>query len=614
MIISIIIGLIGIIFPSYYKTTTYISQDGPLWNSSLDPLLFTHISDIHVSNFKAINEYRTLFRTVKKLGANFHLFTGDLVDNYEKQTFPKVGKQMLKDYKNYKELIENELYNETILDVAGNHDMFGVLSPFDYDCGYLNISKIFTRNNTKTLEDFWFKTVNIEGMNFILLNPYKFPMARPPYVYYSHTSKEFLDLLEKEINKVGPCSILTHYPVDFFWSKGNSNGHDFDELMKNENIQYIFTGHTHPGEFRILHHEYGGLEFIGSSIKKTNDFGFASIDNGRLVYNRVDYNENNFRKYFMTYPVPIEQLSKTHNFNEKNTEIRIISYKNEIEDNLYITGDFNGKLVYQRELKNGAKLYSMPLNIKKDGEYEIKFNAPDYEIIRKFYVGKTITIKGEKKNFFNYFLIPFIISFAFILLFLLIITFPLKIIDYSFIDDWIFGKIEGKWFYYIICIFLCPFILNYRICSNAHVYFRIILFFFVIYPLVFPFHFIESIKGNIGYSFLCFYFFNNTVLYDEWAIFFIAFYLWLIISPITITISGIKFKQTCFYKLHFILLYLFFIAVCFITYRLVGESVNFLLLFFHPCFVVIPVILNILMYIILCRYNKSLEQNAIGNI
>ena len=117
----------------------------------MDPLLFTHISDIHISNFKAINEYRTLFRTVKKLGANFHLFTGDLVDNYEKQTFPKVGKQMLKDYKNYKELIENELYNETILDVAGNHDMFGVLSPFDYDCGYLNISKIFTRNTINSI-------------------------------------------------------------------------------------------------------------------------------------------------------------------------------------------------------------------------------------------------------------------------------------------------------------------------------------------------------------------------------------------------------------------------------------------------------------------------------
>ena len=42
--------------------------------------------------------------------------------------------------------------------------------------------------------------------------------------------------------------------------------------MKHENVQYIFSGHTHPLEFEIKHHENGGLEFIGTAIKKTNDF------------------------------------------------------------------------------------------------------------------------------------------------------------------------------------------------------------------------------------------------------------------------------------------------------------------------------------------------------
>ena len=201
-----------------------------------------------------------------------------------------------------------------------------------------------------------------------------------------------------------------------------------------------------------------------------------------------------------------------------------------------------------------------------------------------------------------------------ILLSLLVISFPIRIIDYSFIDDWLFGKIPGKCNYYIICIFLSPLILNYRICSSIPLYFRIILFFFMIYPLVLPFHFIESIKGNIGYSFLCFYFINNKILYEVWSIFFIAFYFWLIISPISITVSGFKFKQSCFYIFHFILLYLFFITICFVNFRFAGETVKFLLLFFHPCFVVIPIILNILIYIILCKYNKTQQQNEIGNI
>ena len=55
MIITIIIGLIGVIFPLYNKTTEYTSYEGPSWNSSSDPLIFTHISDIHVSSLKQVS-------------------------------------------------------------------------------------------------------------------------------------------------------------------------------------------------------------------------------------------------------------------------------------------------------------------------------------------------------------------------------------------------------------------------------------------------------------------------------------------------------------------------------------------------------------------------------
>ena len=110
-----------------------------------------------------------------------------------------------------------------------------------------------------------------------------------------------------------------------------------------------------------------------------------------------------------------------------------------------LNGDFNGKLEYQRELKNGAKLYSMPLNIGSDGKYEIKFVAPGYEIKREFYVGKKVKISGERFDLIKCFVLPFIISTAVILFFLLIITFPIRIINFSFVDDWILGTLEGKW-------------------------------------------------------------------------------------------------------------------------------------------------------------------------
>ena len=611
IIITAIVAPIGVIFPSYHKTTFYDSYEGPSWNSDSDPLIFTHISDIHLTSLKDIDKYKTVFRAAKKLGANFHLLTGDLADNYLKRHFPRVGKQNKKDWKCYKELLDTELYNETILDIVGNHDMFGVISPFNKDFGFLDASKIFTRNNTKVLRDFWIKTVNVEGMNFILLNPYKFPFVHPPYGFFVHPSKKFLNLLEQEINNVGPCSILTHYTADCFWKKKNKKGHSFQEIMKNKNVQYIFSGHTHPCKFRIKHHENGGLEFIGTAIKETNDFGIVTIDNGRLVYNRVKINDNDSNNYYMTHPVPMEQLTKTHNFNEKNTEIRVISYKNEIEDNLYITGDFNGKLKYQRQLKNGAKLYSMPLNVKFEGEYKIKFKSSGYEIGRKFFVGKNVKIKGERVDLINSFVLPFIISVAVILFFLLIITFPIRIINFSFIDEWILLKIGGKWYYWIICIFLCPFILNYRICSNAPIYFRVILFFSLCYPLALPLHFFEPIKGHVGFTFFCFFLIKKKVFYDEWSIFFNAFYFWLIISPISTVISGLKFKRSCFYVFHFIFLYLFFAGICVINFRFAGESVKLWLLFFHPCFIIIPIILNAFMIMIIKNFNNFYRLNEV---
>ena len=76
-------------------------------------------------------------------------------------------------------------------------------------------------------------------------------------------------------------------------------------------------------------------------------------------------------------------------------------------------------------MKNGAKLYSMPLNITKEGKYEISFKAPDYEVNSIFYFGKKIKIKGERKDLINSFVTPFIISVIVILVFLLMITFLL---------------------------------------------------------------------------------------------------------------------------------------------------------------------------------------------
>ena len=605
LILIIIIVHIGIIFPSHHKAVTYYSKSSNIsWNSTADPLIFTHLSDIHITFFNNLKKYEDLFKAAKNLNASFHLLTGDLVDNYKKRHFPKVGKQNKKDWKIYKYLLDTYLYNETIIDNSGNHDMFGVISPLRKKYGFLDVSKSFNRNNTEFINKFLVKSLTIEGINFILINPYTFPTVHPPYGFYPQTTKKLLDLLEKEINKFDSCYILTHFPVDFFWWEKSSKGHTFGKIMKNKKVHYIFSGHTHPKMYQIKHHEYGGLEFIGTSTKTSNTFGIVTIDNGRLVYNKVKYGPKKETKYYMTHPIPIDQIASPQIFNEKNTEIRIISYDEDINNNLTVSGDFKGKMEYKRTLKNGAKLYSMPLNVTKDGKYKIIVSGQNCFIGRKFYIGEKYKTGNEKKAMSKAFFRLLYVSAILISFFLFIIVLPIKIVNLKFIDDWICGLNNEKC-YWIQSICLSPIILNYRINVNTPLYFRIILFFFFIYSLILPIHFFEPIEGYVGFSFMCYIYIKNQIIFEQWSIYFNIFYYWGVISPCAIVVSGFRFKDSWVYIFNFVFLYFAFFCICLINVRWAGESVKTYLLFFHPCYVVIPIILNILIYIALYRYSKS---------
>ena len=612
LIILGIISVFGLIFPTYHKSVTYQSKSNyRAWNSSSDPLIFTHITDIHLTNFKEKDKFESLFKAAKLLNASFYLLSGDLVDNYRKKNFPKIGKQNEKDWKLYKDLLDSKLSNETVLDVAGNHDMFGVISPLNNKFGFLDCSFSFNRNNTKKMRDFWIKTVSIKGMKFILFNPFIFPIVHPPYGFYPHTKKKILDLLEKKIDEIGPCNILTHFPIDFFWGQESSNGKTVGKMMRSNKIQYIFSGHTHPSDFNVIHHEHGGLEFIGTSARVTNTFGLVTIDNGRLVYNNVEFKKNAFTKCFMSHPIPLNQIGEPQIFNEKNTEIRVISYDEDIHNDFLVTGDFHGILIYQRNLENGAKLYSMPLNISENGKYEIKVLGPNCEIKRKFYIGETYNNKKEIKVIYKACFYLILSSSGAFSIILFIIVLPIKLIDFSFVDDWICGLNEEKC-YWIQVIFLSPLILNYRININVHIIFRFILLFLLFYTIILPFHFFEPIEGHIGYSFLCYIYINDNVLFEEWAIFFNLFYYWGVISPSAIVLSSFRFHHSCVFYFNLIFLYITFIGICIVNFRWAGESVKTGLLFIHPCFIIIPIILNILIYISLFKY-KELNQNNHNN-
>ena len=104
---------------------------------------------------------------------------------------------------------------------------------------------------------------------------------------------------------------------------------------------------------KIVHHgSKGGLEFCtaASFIKRA---GLITYDNGNLFYHEVDIPYYGSKPlFFMTYPIPKEQISSRHIFNLKSFDIRVISYYPDKNINLKIEGDIKGNLKYDYTLKN----------------------------------------------------------------------------------------------------------------------------------------------------------------------------------------------------------------------------------------------------------------------
>ena len=96
--------------------------------------------------------------------------------------------------------------------------------------------------------------------------------------------------------------------------------------MENPRIQAYFTGHYHPTSPSIIHHLQGAVEYLAPGAFQFRGFGLITIDNNRFVYNHIIL-ENPPVRYFITNPIPIDQLSSHQTFSETETELRVISYE-----------------------------------------------------------------------------------------------------------------------------------------------------------------------------------------------------------------------------------------------------------------------------------------------
>ena len=319
-----IMGLILLIIylcPQYHSAKTFTSKYyNKIFDINYSPKIFIHTTDLHITLNKPerLDGSSIFVASLLEYKPDSFLMTGDLVDNWlGKQS--TVGGQNKEDWKIYNISIKARLSNYDVIDVSGNHDLWAVKDATSYNNYFLDHSFMFNRKNVVNEEDFFIKKIKKFNRTFILLNDYRFPVIRPPYGEDNHINKKQLDYLENYLDnlKEDECIILSHYPVDRAILSKSSNGKSFEEIISNKKVSFIFTGHKHPKKAVFIHHgSEGGLEFCTSSAFDKKRAGLITIDNDNLIYHEVYIPYYGSKPlFFVTYPVPEEQISSHHIFN-----------------------------------------------------------------------------------------------------------------------------------------------------------------------------------------------------------------------------------------------------------------------------------------------------------
>ena len=422
-------------FPQYHQSKLFHSKEAESFNSNYEPKILFHLTDTHTNTNNGSSLKRNgsfiFMESFIKYKPDLILSTGDVADNFKESShFIKVGAQRKRDWDEYNNTIRQLISKYPVIDVAGNHDLYCVESAISEHNYFLDYSFTFNSSNVKNNDDFFIKKIKMLNLTFILINDYRFPVPPPPYGIDVHTTKHQLDLIENMIanSEEKEIHILSHYNVDRASLIKSSKGHSFQEIISNKKISAIFTGHIHPKTVRIIHHgAEGGLEFCSSSPFNNKKAGLITIDNDNLIYHEVYIKDmSSIPKFFMSYPVPNQQISSHHIFNLNEFEIRVISYHNNRDIILKVEGDVEGELKYEITLKNGAMVFGLKINLPNGNYYIHVFDEKRElcDIHRNFTVGDYY--KGTKEIAIHNPRAFLVLRFSAIpmILFLFVIIFP----------------------------------------------------------------------------------------------------------------------------------------------------------------------------------------------
>jgi len=587
----VIVASAGYLFISkqYTRVTgSFSSRNVSAINASEDPLIFVHLTDVHVNHVVGENaeNFKKAISYINKIMPDITFVTGDLVDNFPYKDFPKYGSQQIEDWKIYWSMISN-FSRDQFVDIPGNHDEFGLFE-------FLSSSHHYINGKNISYDDFSVSKrvmkLSSSSLHFIYLNPYIYPSAHPPFVFWPRIDTHFLDLVEKQLENVkdnDEVVFFCHYPLNLYFNFAkSSNKRSINDIIGNGKFGYYYlSGHLHPKRYVIQHHEKS-LEIVGSDLKEHHKFGVFSFDNGRFVYHSV--NATKPGKFFITNPIPTDQLTPRQMFGSKDSVLRVRAYTNS-SPNITVSGSIDGKLDC-RPAKTTGFVCSLPYHVEEN-EARVSFHG-DMENNEINFI-TTIQSKQYIETLYDSSVIwpySFVMIIVWILVMYIVIPTPAPKFMLHY-DLWISGQItDHHWWQSILFGFI---FVKHRI-SKLPMWIRIVLLSLAIWPVFLPIVFIE-IEGHIGYIFSYGYINGGKIIYALWGQVHMLLYLLIVLIPAILVASGLSISNPFKYAVIFdIFVYLAsFLGLKMFIKRYLFEATGFTCAPLSPCFVFFPVSLLI---------------------